>query len=52
MSSMFKQAPKRNEPLKLALIFEQQLLSKVIDTIAKLDAEVKIRGRKGATFPS
>ena len=31
---------------------EKQLLNKVIDTIAKLDAEVKIRGRKGATFPS
>ena len=34
------------------LEFEQRLLAKIIDKIAMLDAEVKIRGRKGATFPS
>ena len=38
--------------MKSALEFEQNLIAKVIDKIAMLDAEVKIRGRKGATFPS
>jgi hypothetical protein len=34
------------------LKFEQDLLGRVIDKIATLDAEVKLRGRKGAAFPS
>jgi hypothetical protein len=38
--------------MKSALEFEQNLIAKVIDKIAMLDAEVKIRGRIGATFPS
>lgn len=32
--------------------FEQQLISNTIEKIAMLDADVKIRGRKGSTFPS
>ena len=34
------------------LEFEHQLLARIIDKIAMLDAEVKLRGRKGAAFPS
>lgn len=38
--------------LEQVLKFEQDLMGKVIDKIATLDAEVKLRGRKGAAFPS
>lgn len=52
LSGIFKQEAKRSAPLRQTLEFEQQLLGKVVDKIAMLDSEVKIRGRKGATFPS
>ena len=52
VSGVFKSANKRQLPLRQALEFENQLMSKTIDKIAMLDAEIKIRGRKGATFPS
>ena len=38
--------------LKMALEFENQVLASSIEKIAMLDADVRIKGRKGATFPS
>ena len=32
--------------------FEKQMLTTCIDKIAMLDADVRVRGRRGATFPS
>ena len=49
---MFKSAKKRQEPLRQALEFEMDLLRKIVEKVATLDTEVKLRGRKGATFPS
>ena len=38
--------------LKMALEFEKQVLSTSIEKIAMLDADVRIKGRRGAKFPS
>ena len=40
------------EALKLAMNFEKQMLTTCISKIADLDADVRVRGRRGATFPS
>lgn len=46
------EASKRFEPIKKAIAFEKELIAQIVDRISALDAEVKIRGRRGATYPS
>jgi len=46
------EASKRFEPIRRAIGFERDLIAKIVDKVAALDAEVKIRGRRGATYPS
>ena len=36
----------------MALEFEKQVLSTSIEKVAMLDADVRIKGRRGANFPS
>ena len=38
--------------LRMALEFEKQVLSTSIEKVAMLDADVRIKGRRGANFPS
>lgn len=52
MSAAFKQINEVPATLKIAQEFEKQVLKTIIDKIAMLDADVRIKGRKGATFPS
>ena len=52
ISAAFKQVNKIPEHLKLAMQFEKRILTTCIDKIAMLDADVRVRGRRGATFPS
>lgn len=52
VTKVFEKHQKRQSPLRQVLEFEHQVLAKTIDKIAMLDAEVKLRGRKGAAFPS
>jgi hypothetical protein len=50
--TQFLEASKRFEPIRKAISFEKELIAITVDRIAALDAEVKIRPRRGATFPS
>lgn len=52
MRAQFLEASKRFEPIRRAIALEKDLIAQIVDRIAALDAEVKIRGRRGATYPS
>lgn len=52
VKSQFLEASKRFEPIRRAIQLEKDLLAQIIDRVAALDAEVKIRVRRGATYPS
>lgn len=52
ISGAFRNASRKQVPLQRMHEFEHQLIGKVVEKIAALDSEIKIRGRKGATFPS
>jgi len=52
VSGVFNKQSKKHIKQMGHFDFENDLISLCIDKIAMLDADVKVRGRKGATFPS
>jgi hypothetical protein len=50
-ANFMKEADSSTKTLKEILEFEQRFISINIEKIAMLDAEVKLKARKGANFP-